>query len=160
MDNKLTDKQRIFASEYLIDFNATRAYMKAYPNVKKDKTAKSAASRLLNNVNIRNYIDEKMEKIEDKNIAKAEEVMEYLTKGMTMQLEEEVVVTENIGSYMSEAKIIKKQISIKDANKCAELLGKRYRMFVDKVEQNINATVNSTKKLDAILGELQDDDSE
>ena len=56
--------------------------------------------------------------------------------------------------------IIKKQISIKDANKCAELLGKRYRMFVDKVEQNINATVNSTKKLDAILGELQDDDSE
>ena len=154
MDNKLTDKQRIFASEYLIDFNATRAYKKAYPNVKKDETAKSAASRLLTNVNVKNYIDEKMQGIEDKNIAKAEEVMQYLTKGMRMQLEEEVVVTENIGDYMSEVKIVKKQISIKDANKCAELLGKRYRLFVDKVEQDVNATVNSTQKLDSILNQL------
>lgn len=154
MDNKLTDKQRIFASEYLIDFNATRAYKKAYPNVKKDETAKSSGSRLLTNVNVKNYIDEKMQGIEDKNIAKAEEVMQYLTKGMRMQLEEEVVVTENIGDYMSEAKIVKKQISIKDANKCAELLGKRYRLFVDKVEQEVNATVNSTQKLDSILNQL------
>lgn len=154
MDNKLTDKQRIFASEYLIDFNATRAYKKAYPNVKKDETAKSAASRLLTNVNVKNYIDEKMQGIEDKNIAKAEEVMQYLTKGMRMQLEEEVVVTENVGDYMSEVKIVKKQISIKDANKCAELLGKRYRLFVDKVEQDVNATVNSTQKLDSILNQL------
>lgn len=154
MDNKLTDKQRIFASEYLIDFNATRAYKKAYPNVKKDETAKSSGSRLLTNVNVKNYIDEKMQGIEDKNIAKAEEVMQYLTKGMRMQLEEEVVVTENIGDYMSEAKIVKKQISIKDANKCAELLGKRYRLFVDKVETDVNATVNSTQKLDSILNQL------
>lgn len=154
MDNKLTDKQRIFASEYLIDFNATRAYKKAYPNVKRDETAKSSGSRLLTNVNVKNYIDEKMQGIEDKNIAKAEEVMQYLTKGMRMQLEEEVVVTENIGDYMSEAKIVKKQISIKDANKCAELLGKRYRLFVDKVETEVNATVNSTQKLDSILNQL------
>ena len=154
MDNKLTDKQRIFASEYLIDFNATRAYKKAYPNVKRDETAKSSGSRLLTNVNVKNYIDEKMQGIEDKNIAKAEEVMQYLTKGMRMQLEEEVVVTENIGDYMSEAKIVKKQISIKDANKCAELLGKRYRLFVDKVETDVNATVNSTQKLDSILNQL------
>jgi phage terminase small subunit len=154
MDNKLTDKQRIFASEYLIDFNATRAYKKAYPNVKRDETAKSSGSRLLTNVNVKNYIDEKMQGIEDKNIAKAEEVMQYLTKGMRMQLEEEVVVTENIGDYMSEAKIVKKQISIKDANKCAELLGKRYRLFVDKVEQEVSATVNSTQKLDSILNQL------
>jgi phage terminase small subunit len=154
MDNRLTNKQIIFATEYLIDTNATRAYKKAYPNVKKDETAKSAASRLLTNVNVKNYIDKKMKEIEDKNIAKVEEVMQYLTKGMRMELEEEVVVTENIGDYMSEAKIVKKQISIKDANKCAELLGKRYRLFVDKVETDVNATVNSTQKLDSILNQL------
>lgn len=152
---KLTDKQMIFASEYLIDLNATRAYKKAYPNVKKDETARANASRLLTNANVKNYIDEKMKQIEDKNIADAEEVMKYLTKGMRMELEEEVVVTENIGDYMSEAKIIKKQISIKDANKCAELLGKRYRLFVDKVEQDVNATINSTEKLDSILEQLE-----
>ncbi len=38
---KLTDKQRIFANEYLVDLNATRAYKKAYLGVRKDETAVS-----------------------------------------------------------------------------------------------------------------------
>ncbi|WP_300383900.1 terminase small subunit [Clostridium sp.] len=151
---KLTDKQMIFANEYLVDLNATRAYKKAYPNVKKDSVAAVNGNRLLRNAKVKNYIDEQLNKIQDESIAKVEEVLKYLTKGMRMELEEEVVVTENIGDYMSEAKIVKKQISIKDANKCAELLGKRYRLFVDKVEQTVDATVNSTKKLDSILGQL------
>lgn len=52
MAKKLTDKQKLFVDEYLIDRNATRAYMVAYPNVKKSSVAKSAASRLLTNVNV------------------------------------------------------------------------------------------------------------
>lgn len=160
MADGMTEKQRIFASEYLIDLNATRAYKKAYPNVKKDETAAQAGSRMLRNVKVKEYISNQLNKIEDENIAKAEEVMRYLTKGMRMELKEEVVVTENVGDYMSEAKIVKKQISIKDANKCAELLGKRYRLFVDKVEQEVNATVNSTKKLDSILAQLNGDNNE
>lgn len=156
---KLTDKQKIFASEYLKDFNATRAYKKVYKKVKKDETAKAAGSRLLTNVNVKKYINEKIKSIEDANIADAKEVMQYLTKGMRMKLDEEVVVTENVGDYMSEARIIRKQISIKDANKCAELLGKRYKLFIDKVEQKIDANVNSTKKLDSILEQLNGGES-
>jgi len=49
----LTAKQKVFADEYLIDLNATRAYKVAYPNVKKDETAKAAASRMLTNVKLR-----------------------------------------------------------------------------------------------------------
>lgn len=153
---KLTDKQMIFANEYLVDLNATRAYKKAYPNVKKDSVASAAGSRLLGNVKIKNYIDEQLEKMKSESIASAEEVLKYLTKGMRMELEEEVVVTENIGDYMSEAKLVKKKISIKDANKCAELLGKRYRLFVDKVEADVKAS--STKKLDSILEQLEEDE--
>ena len=141
MTKKLTDKQMIFANEYLVDLNATRAYKKAYPNVKKDSVASAAGSRLLGNVKIKNYIDEQLEKMKSESIASAEEVLKYLTKGMRMELEEEVVVTENIGDYMSKAKLVKKKISIKDANKCAELLGKRYRLFVDKVEADVSQTV-------------------
>ena len=33
----MTEKQKIFADEYLIDLNATRAYRKAYPSVKKEE---------------------------------------------------------------------------------------------------------------------------
>lgn len=59
---KLTDKQRIFANEYLAtpDLDATRAYKKAYPRVKNDDVAAAAGSRLLRNVKVKNYIDKRM----------------------------------------------------------------------------------------------------
>ena len=57
----MTGKQKIFADEYLIDLNATRAYRVAYPSVKKDETAASAAARMLRNVKVAKYITERME---------------------------------------------------------------------------------------------------
>ena len=50
--------------------------------------------------------------------------------------------------------------SLQDRTKAAELLGKRYRLFVDKVEKDTNVNVNSTTKLDSILNQLKDDDNE
>ena len=75
-----TERQKRFADEYIIDLNATRAYKVAYQTVKKDETAAVNASKLLRNTNIKSYIDEKLDKIADEKIAKASEVMEYLTK--------------------------------------------------------------------------------
>ena len=155
---KLTNKQMIFANEYLVDLNATRAYKKAYPNVKKDSVAAANGNRLLRNAKVKNYIDETMEKLSDKRIAKAEEVLEYLTRVIRGEETEQVVVTENIGDFMSEARVINKELSAKDKIKAAELLGKRYRLFVDKVEQKVD--VNSTTKLDSILQQLEEDDNE
>ncbi|MBS4958157.1 MAG: terminase small subunit [Clostridium sp.] len=138
---QLTDKQIIFANEYLVDLNATRAYKKAYPNVKKDSVAASAAVRMLRNVKVKNYIDEQLKKIEDESIANATEVMKYLTSVMRNELTEEVVVVEGEGEGYSSARTVKKDISAKDRNKAAELLGKRYRLFVDKIEADVNQTV-------------------
>lgn len=138
---KLTNKQMIFANEYLVDLNATRSYKKAYPNVKKDGVAASAAVRMLRNVKVKEYIDEQLKKIEDESIADATEVMKYLTAVMRNELKEEVVVVEGEGEGCSSARIVKKDISAKDRNKAAELLGKRYRLFVDKVEADVNQTV-------------------
>ena len=58
----MTDKQRKFCDEYLIDLNATRAYKLAYPNVKSESAATSGASRLLRNVKVKTYIDEQLKK--------------------------------------------------------------------------------------------------
>ena len=154
----MTEKQRIFANEYLIDLNATRAYRVAYPNVKNDSVARANGSRLLANANIKTFIDEQLKKIEDKSVADATEVMKYLTAVMRNELTEEVVVVEGEGDGCSSAKIVKKDISAKDRNKAAELLGKRYRLFVDKVEQNVD--VNTTGKLDSILQQLVGEDNE
>ena len=57
----MTKKQKIFADEYLIDLNATRAYRKAYPSVKRDETASQAGSRMLRNVKVAEYIQERMQ---------------------------------------------------------------------------------------------------
>lgn len=59
---------------------------------------------------------------------------------------------------MSEARVVNKELSAKDKIKAAELLGKRYRLFVDKVEQKVD--VNATTKLDSILQQLEGDDNE
>lgn len=138
---KLTNKQMIFANEYLVDLNATRAYKKAYPNVKKDSVAATNGNRLLRNAKVKNYINEQLKKIEDESIANATEVMKYLTAVMRNELTEEVVVVEGEGEGCSSARIVKKDISAKDRNKAAELLGKRYRLFTDKIEADVNQTV-------------------
>ncbi|WP_294126204.1 terminase small subunit [uncultured Clostridium sp.] len=155
---KLTDKQIIFANEYLVDLNATRAYKKAYPNVKKDSAARANASKLLTKANVKKYIDEQLKKIEDESIADATEVMKYLTAVMRNEITEEVVVVEGEGDGCSSARIVKKELSAKDRIKAAELLGKRYRLFVDKVEQKVD--VNAATKLDSILQQLEEDDNE
>nr|DAL47117.1 MAG TPA_asm: Terminase small subunit [Caudoviricetes sp.] len=101
-----------------------------------------------------------MKELESKRIAKAEEVLEYLTRVLRGEETEQVVFTENIGDFMIEAKVVDKEISAKDKTKAAELLGKRYRLFVDKVEKDSKINVNSTTKLDSILNQLKDDDNE
>jgi len=131
---KLTYKQTIFVNEYLVDLNATRAYKKAYPSCKKDETAAVNGNRLLRNAKVKTYIDEQLKKIEDESIADATEVMKYLTKTMRGEIDEEVVVVEGEGEGCSSARKVRKEVGIKERNKAAELLGKRYRLFTDKVE--------------------------
>jgi len=57
----MTEKQKIFADEYLIDLNATRAYKAAYPTVRKAETAAASATRLLRNVKVAEYIHKCMD---------------------------------------------------------------------------------------------------
>ena len=57
----LTEKQRRFCDEYLIDLNATRAYMAAYPAVKKDSTASVCAAKMLRNAKVAEHIRQRME---------------------------------------------------------------------------------------------------
>ncbi len=130
----MTDRQQKFADEYIIDCNATRAYKAAYPNVKKDSVASAAGSRLLANVKVKAYIEEKLAEISSKKTAEAAEVMEYLTSVMRGESKASVVVVEGYGDGCSEAKIIEKPPDEKERLKAAELLGKRYSLFTDKVD--------------------------
>ncbi len=54
---ELTERQKIFCREYIYDWNGARSYRVAYPDVKKDETARAAASRLLTNDNVKAHIE-------------------------------------------------------------------------------------------------------
>lgn len=131
----MTEKQKIFADEYIICLNATRAYKKAYPNVKKDEVARSNGSRLLTNANVKAYIDEQLERLQSERVADQQEVMEYLTAVMRGKKTEPLLVLDGEGKQ----KVVDAIPPVQARTKAAELLGKRYRLFTDKVE--LDATV-------------------
>lgn len=137
MDKKLTPKQKAFADYYIETGNATEAARKAGY---KGKNLNRIASENLSKLGIKQYIEERMSKIEDERIAKGDEVLKYLTKVMRGQEKDQFGL----------------DASLQDRTKAAELLGKRYRLFVDKVEQKVDANVNSTAKLDSILEQLKE----
>lgn len=137
----MTDKQRKFADEYLIDCNATRAYKAAYPKIKSDEAARVNGCKLLTKANIKEYIDEQLEKISSEKIATATEVLEYLTSVLRGESSSEVIVVEGCGDGFSEARAIDKAPDEKERLKAAELIGKRYGIFTDKVKMDVEPVV-------------------
>ena len=137
----MTDKQRKFCDEYLIDANATRAYKAAYPHIKSEDAARACASRLLTNANIKSYIDEQLEKISSDKIADAKEVMEYLTSVLRGETKSEIVVVEGCGDGYSEAKRMDKSPDEKERLKAAELLGRRYGLFKGSIDVNMEKVI-------------------
>lgn len=150
----MTRKQKIFADEYLIDLNATRAYKVAYPSVKNDATAAAAAARLLRNVKVREYIEKRLAEKEDALIAKQDEVLQTLTRVLRRQEPDTVVVTckERRSGYDENGKkvTVEKEVPqlvqvptrVSDLNKAAELLGKRYGLYTEKVDLDAGAELH------------------
>lgn len=130
----MTEKQKQFADEYLIDCNATRAAISAGYS---EKTAYSQGQRLLKNVEVKAYVEEKMNALSGERIATAEEVMEYLTSVLRGDSQSEIVVVEGVGNGCSEARLMSKAPDEKERLKAAELLGKRYAIFTDKVNLEV-----------------------
>lgn len=149
----VTEKQKRFCDEYLIDCNATRAYREAYPNCKKNSSADAAARKLLGNTRIREYIEKRLEEKEDTLVAKQDEVLQTLTRVLRRQEMDTVVVTckERSSGYDKNGKkvIIEKEVpqlvrvptKVSDLNKAAELLGKRYGLYTEKVDLDADTSI-------------------
>lgn len=133
---KLTLKQKAFCDYYIESGNATEAAIRAGYS---KRTAKVIGSENLTKPYLKSYIDERLKQIEDKRIAKPEEVLKHLTSAMRGEIQEDVVIVEGDGDGCSSARIVQKEIGAKDRLKAAELLGKRYRLFTEnlKVEGNV-----------------------
>ena len=131
---KMTEKQKRFCDEYLVDLNGTQAAIRAGYS---KKTANVIAAENLTKPNIRKYIDERMEEKEKQLIADQDEVLKYLTSVLRGKSQSEIVVVENNGDFTSEARRIQKAPDEKERLKAAELLGKRYNLFSDKMKVDV-----------------------
>lgn len=77
---ELTEKQKRFCEEYLVDLNGTRAYCAAYPKVKNEAVARTNASRLLTNANIQKYISDLRQQQSKRTGITADTVLKELGK--------------------------------------------------------------------------------
>ena len=78
-EHNLTQKEKIFCSEFIYDWNCTRAYLKAYPNVKNENVAGVSGHRLLRNPKIQAYIESIQRDIEKQaGISQMRVLQEYI----------------------------------------------------------------------------------
>jgi phage terminase small subunit len=159
----MTDAQKRFCEEYLIDLNATRAYKVAYPSCKKDSTARANGSRMLTNANIQNYITERQQKLSKETQITQERVLNELAKIAFSDIRELFdesgalkkitdIQDEMAGAISSIESVdqfetimgIKvktgelKKIKLNDKSRALEMLARHLGMFNDKVDVNAN----------------------
>ena len=135
---KLTAKQQRFCDEYLVSLNATQAAIKSGYS---KKYANTNASKLLQNTTIKEYIEKRMAEKESQLIADQDEILRYLTAVIRGESKSTEIVVEGTGDGCSEARTILKEPSEKDRLKAAELLGKRYGIYTEKVDMDVNIPV-------------------
>lgn len=138
----ITEKQKRFVDEYLIDLNATQAAIRAGYS---KKTAHVIGPENLEKPEIKQQIDRRMQEIKSKRTADATEVVETLTAIMRGEMTEEVPLLCGDGCQ----ELSDKNTAVKDRLKAAELLGKRYRLFDgdEPTEQNATAAFDLPARL-------------
>ena len=138
----LSVKQEKFCLEYAKTGNQRQAYLLAGYNVKSEETADANASRLLRNAKVKARLAELYEEAKNASIADIVEMQQTLTKIIRKQMTEEVIVVESVGDYMSEARKMDKEPSIKDIINAITTLGKMQGAFVEKVQQEVDMDLN------------------
>lgn len=131
---KMTPKQKRFCDEYLIDLNATQAAIRAGYS---KKTAQAIGTENLTKPLLKEYIENRMAEKESELIAGQDEVLQYLTAVMRGEDKEERLTTNALGEVETIETVVQG-----NRLKAAEMLGKRYGLFTEKVEQNVDMDLN------------------
>lgn len=137
MEKKMTAKQKRFCDEYLIDLNATQAAIRAGYS---KKTAYSIGEENLKKPELKKYIDSRMAEKESELIADQDEVLQYLTSVMRKKTKSSVLARDETGAE----RVIEKPPDEKESLKAAELLGRRYGLYADRVEQKVDMDLTIT----------------
>lgn len=114
----MNEKQKIFADYYIETLNITKSYKKAYGEQMSDESASANGSRLIRDDKVKEYIEKAMEIKSNERIASQNEVLEFLTQTMRGEVKDQLGL----------------ETPVKERVRSAELLGKRYEIFTEKVK--------------------------
>ena len=170
----LTDKQRKFCDEYLVDLNATQAAIRAGYS---KKTANVIGHENLTKPYIREYIDKRLAEKEERLVAKQDEVIKYLTAVLRREEKEAIIIpvqnkTEKWVKDEETGKLKKQTITettpaivevpakLSDANKAAEMLGRYYGLWSAKAELDLREQEARIAKLKAETARIKGEDTD
>ena len=131
---RLTERQRRFCEEYLIDGNASQAAIRAGYS---KRSATVVSTTLMKNPQVQAYLKKLLDELHSAKVADAQEVLEYLTSVMRGEQSEQTL--QLIGDGMQDITSI--DVAAKDRLRAAELLGKRYGIFKENVGVTMDAVV-------------------
>ena len=153
----LTPKQQRFADEYLIDLNATQAAIRAGYS---PKSAEQQGSALLRNPKVRAYIDTRMAEHSRRTGVTQERIIRELARIAfldptqlvnmdTAELLENAAADDRAAIASVKVKTIptpegtglEREVRFADKIKALELLGKRFGMFIDRQQVEVQGTV-------------------
>ena len=132
--SELTERQRRFCGEYLIDGNASQAAIRVGYS-KRSSTVVSTT--LMKKPQVQVYLKELPEELHSAKVANAQEALAYLTSIMRGEQREQTL--QLVGDGMQDITSI--DVAAKDRLKAAELLGKRYGIFKENVGVTMDAVV-------------------
>lgn len=156
---KLTDKQKRFIEEYLIDLNATQAAIRAGYS---EKTAYSIGEENLRKPEIKKAIQEAQKKRSERTQITQDDVLNGLLEVIAMSTGKKVVIETDVAKNESGElvgfDIAKTKFEPTAANKALELLGKHLGMFKDKVDlTNSDGSLNHPVVIELIAPNLDDE---
>lgn len=153
----LTEKQRRFVDEYLIDLNATQAAIRAGYSV---KTAREQASQNLTKLSIQQAISEKMAERSKRTGVNQDRIVLELAKIAFVNAADVIdsddatikagATADDTAAIQSvkvkviptkEGEGVEREIRLNDKLKALELLGKHLGMWNDKLDVNVNIPV-------------------
>lgn len=176
----MTNAQKIFCDEYLIDLNATRAYKVAYPKTKKEETINSASSRMLRNVKVQEYITNKMKEREQRTEITQDMVIKELAKIAFLdirklytkngQLKNIADIDSETAGAISSLETLEEydgygedrekigdtqKVKLLDKTKALELLGRHLGIFNDKLDVNVKEKEEKKNAISDILNQMK-----
>lgn len=181
----MTDAQKRFCDEYLIDLNATRAYKVAYSRCKKDETASVNGSKLLRNTKVQEYISKKQKEIEKRTEVTQDMVIKELAKIAFLdirklytengQLKNVTDIDDDTARAISSLETLEEydgygddrekigdtqKVKLLDKTKALELLGRHLGIFNDKLGLNVKEKEEKKNAISDILNQMQNVDDE